>query len=62
MKERDRRLSRVDTHAAYKKAKPSMNEKRREAFINTLTVSFAFFVLILLMMLLIGPYLLKIIG
>jgi hypothetical protein len=26
-KERDRRLSRVDTHAAYKKAKPSMNEE-----------------------------------
>lgn len=26
-KERDRRLSKVDTHAAYKKAKPSMNEE-----------------------------------
>ena len=26
--ERDRRLSKVDTHAAYKKAKPSLNEER----------------------------------
>jgi hypothetical protein len=29
-KERDRRLSRVDTHAAYKKAKPSMNEAKED--------------------------------
>jgi membrane-associated protease RseP (regulator of RpoE activity) len=49
-------------HGFLRRAKPSMNEKRREAFINTLTVSFAFFILILLLMLLIGPYILKIIG
>ncbi len=44
-------------HTLLKKIRPKMDEKRRESFINQLSLSFAFFILMLLIMLIIGPYL-----
>jgi hypothetical protein len=45
---------------ALEKFKPKMNEKRREEVINKLSLSFALFILLLLIMLIIGPYMLAI--
>ena len=36
--------------------RPSMTEERRSAVINNLTISLAFFILLLFMMIIIGPY------
>ena len=46
-------------HGTIRRLKPSMDKKRREAVINSITISLAFFVLILLMMTLMGPYILR---
>jgi membrane-associated protease RseP (regulator of RpoE activity) len=39
-----------------KKVRPKMDEKRRESLINRLSMSFAFFILMLLIMLILGPW------
>jgi membrane-associated protease RseP (regulator of RpoE activity) len=44
-------------HGIIRRVKPAMDEKKREAFINTLTISIAFLILLLLLILLFGgPY------
>jgi membrane-associated protease RseP (regulator of RpoE activity) len=43
-------------HGILRRVKPSMDQKRREVFINKVTVSLAFFILLLLLFLLFGSY------